>query len=395
MGKNTLDRHRTDCGCRICAKRRGEGGAATPRELPPGIFERGGSYWVQYTNQGKRHREKAGTLKQAERLLATRRADALRGKLDERTIGKPARPVTLAEAIEAYMEESRARKDSWKTDEHHARVWLRELGDRDLRDISAADVERWRRRRAASPTRQGDAPAAASLRLAIVFLSGVFSMAIRDGKATENPCKQVKHPKLNNARIRYLRDEEQEAERLEAAFAAFSRPTWRSRWHDVQIARHTGLRRSEQLELRWERIDLVRRVIRVPKSKHGEARYIEINDVVLDILQTMPSRLKSAWVYPGSSSDGHAGESIFRKPFEAAVERAGLDDFTWHDLRHDFASRLVMSGVDLYTVQQLMGHKTIAMTQRYAHLSPTHRLAAVNRLVNAPEAESRSARTNF
>ncbi|MHB2021111.1 MAG: hypothetical protein ACYCW6_29605 [Candidatus Xenobia bacterium] len=122
MGKNTLDRHRTDCGCRICVKRRGEGGAATPRELPPGIFERGGSDWVQYTNQGKRHREKAGTLKQAERLLATRKADALRGKLDERTIGKPARPVTLAEAIEAYMEESRARKDSWKTDEHHARV---------------------------------------------------------------------------------------------------------------------------------------------------------------------------------------------------------------------------------------------------------------------------------
>ncbi|MHB2021112.1 MAG: tyrosine-type recombinase/integrase [Candidatus Xenobia bacterium] len=58
-------------------------------------------------------------------------------------------------------------------------------------------------------------------------------------------------------------------------------------------------------------------------------------------------------------------------------------DFTWHDLRHDFASRLVMSGVDLYTVQQLMGHKTIAMTQRYAHLSPTHRLAAVNCLAQA------------
>ena len=66
--------------------------------------------------------------------------------------------------------------------------------------------------------------------------------------------------------------------------------------------------------------------------------------------------------------------------FDQAVTDANLADFTWHCLRHTFASRLVMAGVDLRTVQELMGHKTIQMTVRYAHLAPQHRLAAVQRL---------------
>lgn len=68
--------------------------------------------------------------------------------------------------------------------------------------------------------------------------------------------------------------------------------------------------------------------------------------------------------------------------FEKAVREAGVANFTWHDLRHTFASRLVMMGVDLRTVQELMGHKTMAMTCRYSHLSPEHTQAAVDRLQN-------------
>ena len=73
-------------------------------------------------------------------------------------------------------------------------------------------------------------------------------------------------------------------------------------------------------------------------------------------------------------------KNFTRRNFVPAIERAKITDFHWHDLRHSFASRLVMAGVDLPTVQELMGHKTIQMTQRYAHLSPAHRLAAVQRL---------------
>jgi len=85
-------------------------------------------------------------------------------------------------------------------------------------------------------------------------------------------------------------------------------------------------------------------------------------------------------------SQNNASGRIFRvqKPrwFEDAVKEAHITDFRWHDLRHTFASRLVMAGVDLRTVQELMGHKSIQMTCRYAHLAPTHQLAAVERLAD-------------
>jgi integrase len=80
--------------------------------------------------------------------------------------------------------------------------------------------------------------------------------------------------------------------------------------------------------------------------------------------------------------EGEAPLRANRHWFQAAVDEAGIRDFRWHDLRHTFASRLAMAGVDLRTIQELMGHKTIQMTCRYAHLTPSHQLAAVERLVS-------------
>ena len=86
----------------------------------------------------------------------------------------------------------------------------------------------------------------------------------------------------------------------------------------------------------------------------------------------------SPWVYPDKTGANHVNQySTCRRVFETAVSKARLGDMVWHDLRHTFASRLVMSGVDLLTVSRLMGHKTTAMTQRYAHLAPDHLHAAV------------------
>ena len=87
------------------------------------------------------------------------------------------------------------------------------------------------------------------------------------------------------------------------------------------------------------------------------------------------------------------GASTPRRWFDSAVKIAGLENFTWHCLRHTFASRLVMAGVDIRTVQELMGHKTIAMTVRYAHLAPKHTLSAVERL-DAPQAASTDTTTD-
>ena len=106
-----------------------------------------------------------------------------------------------------------------------------------------------------------------------------------------------------------------------------------------------------------------------------------MNATVKALLAALPSRLKSEWVLPSSTGTTPINScNVMHRHFVPALEAAKVVDFHWHDLRHTFASRLVMAGVPLFTVQKLMGHTTLAMTQRYAHLAPGHLREAVSNL---------------
>ena len=117
-----------------------------------------------------------------------------------------------------------------------------------------------------------------------------------------------------------------------------------------------------------------------------------MNDATRDILRSLPSRLKSDWVFPCQSDRTPLDAKNFvSRVFLPALEKAGVAGLHWHDLRHTFASRLVMAGVDLRTVQELMGHHSYEMTLRYAHLAPAHTLEAVQRLCRVVGAASGDA----
>src|SRR5439155_25425729 len=143
-------------------------------------------------------------------------------------------------------------------------------------------------------------------------------------------------------------------------------------------------------DLRWEHVDFANKILTVPRSKSGKARRVPMNDVVCEVLRSLPSRLKSAWVFPsGNGTTPLDPKNFVRRVFVPALQRARIQNFHWHDLRHTFASRLVMAGVDLRTVQTLMGHESIEMTIRYSHLTPEHQQDAVQRLVR-PQSGTRS-----
>jgi len=159
----------------------------------------------------------------------------------------------------------------------------------------------------------------------------------------------------------------------------------------VIAALHTGLRASELLSLTWDEVDFHRcaLTVRAAYAKNGESRSVPMNKVLTEVLQGVRmAALGSESVFCNVRGKPYRS---FRTAFERAVQKAGLEDFTFHDLRHTFASRLVMRGVDLPTVKELLGHKTIAMTLRYTHLSSDHKQRAVSML----EPVSEQSPSNF
>lgn len=181
---------------------------------------------------------------------------------------------------------------------------------------------------------------------------------------------KLKNLTLDNEIVRYLSEDEET--RLMAAL-----DTSRSRnlRELVVLAINTGMRFGEMNDLTWDRVDLLNRTIWLPgkATKNKKGRHIPLNDIALEALKSIPERLDGGRVFRNGRMNSD--------PFRFALKRARIKNFRFHDLRHTFASRLVMAGIDLYRVSQLLGHSNVTMTQRYAHLAPSAGREAVDVLV--------------
>jgi integrase len=138
------------------------------------------------------------------------------------------------------------------------------------------------------------------------------------------------------------------------------------------------MRKGGILSLTWDRVDLKNRIILLDKTKNGERREIPVNNILYITLSELTRRLDTKLVFV--NPDTLKPYYDLKKPFGRALAKSHIADFRFHDLRHTFASWLVMKGVDLTTVRDLMGHKDIKMTLRYAHLAKSHIRDAVNML---------------
>ena len=183
--------------------------------------------------------------------------------------------------------------------------------------------------------------------------------------------RKVKQLKGENKRLRYLSEEE--AERLISHCEPYLKPV-------VITALNTGMRKSEILHLTWDRVDLKNRLILLDKTKNGERREVPINNTLFQTLSGITRHIKCDYMF--YNPDTLKPYYDLKKSFGKALKKAHILDFRFHDLRHTFASRLVMKGVDLTTVKELLGHKSITMTLRYSHLASAHIQNAVKALDN-------------
>jgi integrase len=150
------------------------------------------------------------------------------------------------------------------------------------------------------------------------------------------------------------------------------------------LAMNTGLRRGELFGLRWPDVSIARAqlTVRAGTSKSNKARHVDLNKDALEVLERLDKvRHITGFVFVNAETDEPF--TTLKKSWATLAARAQLEDFTFHDLRHDFASRLVQAGVDLYQVRDLLGHSSIVLTERYAHLAPHQKRAAVKLLESA------------
>jgi len=332
------------------------------------VFKKGKDWWIDFYHQGNRIRRKVGPSKRvAEMALAD--VQVKKAKKEFLGVCEP-KKILFRDFGKEYLEYSKANKakSSYERDvttvkKHLVTLW----GDVQLSRITTKMIEDYKLMRIGCVV-------ASTVTRELYTLKNMFKKAVEWGYLKENSAAPVKKLKSGTPYVRYLSREEMNF-LLESCGKA-DNPLL---YPFVLTALNSGMRLGEITALEWKDIDFKRRILRVDNkedhhTKNYQVRTIPMNDLLLGALRRIPRRLDSPYVFQRKSGEKF---NKMRTGFENAIKRAGLTHLRFHDLRHTFASHLVMGGVDIRTVQELLGHKDIRMTMRYSHLSPDHMRSAV------------------
>ncbi|HEX2858868.1 MAG TPA: site-specific integrase [Alphaproteobacteria bacterium] len=294
---------------------------------------------------------------------ATRTEAALKEGRYFKTI--ESRKHTLNQLIDKYLRDVLPHRHSdHEKIKTHLAWWKGQLGYFLLADITPARLVEERDRLAREPSARGDAKAAATVVRYMASLSHVFTLAVKDwGWMDDNPMLKVRKPMLPRGRIRFLNADERKV--LLEKCRASENPYL---YTVVILALSTGARYSEIMELRWPQVDLAKGTVTLTKTKNKEWRVLHLHGHALELLHALRKvpRIDTPFVFP--RADGKAPQEI-RKHWEKALKVSKIEDFRFHDLRHTAASYLLEDGATLVQLSEILGHKTLQMVKRYAHLS--------------------------
>ena len=341
-----------------------------------GIFQKvidSGEWWVRYADtMGRIRREKAGTWASARDLYIKRKAEVLQGrklpeKLRQRLLGFR----EIADDAVAYIKQEYARPADDVARVEVVKEWF---GGRAAESITREEV------RAALNSATEEKKWSLSTRHHYQnVLSLIYRLALEHDppKVEKSPVTGIRRKKENNERVRFLTLAEEG--RLRQTLR--SKPEWAEHLPEVDLAMHTGLRRTNMyVDLVWENVDLKARVAKIPRTKNDDAMYFPLNEDAMRALMVFRGRGDGT----GRVVRNAAGETLNVNAhwFVGAIRQAKIPNFRWHDLRHTYASRLRQNGVPLGNIAELLGHKGLKMTRRYAHLAMSDLHEAVSRIQN-------------
>lgn len=337
-----------------------------------GVFKKGAEWWIDYYVDGRRERRCIGpSHKAAMEALKARKGEIARG---EYKIGNDGRGTVFDELVKQYLEWSQVNKRSHERDVTSTKALLGTCEEgralfagKRLVHVTPGLIERYKTLRVKKVSR-------ASVNRELSCLRHMFTKAIEWGLTGESAFPKAKLFKEEPRELRTLSPDEEKL--LLGCVADYVEPI-------VITALHTGMRKREILDLTWDRVDLDNRRIVLVHTKSGKKRGVPINQTLTATLEELKLLSRSRYVFPDENGKPYGD---IKKGFAAAVRRARISHIRFHDLRHTFASRLLMANVPLITVSRILGHASIKITaDLYGHLTEEHQLEAVEKLDMVPD----------
>ncbi|MDH3392467.1 MAG: site-specific integrase [Desulfobulbaceae bacterium] len=270
---------------------------------------------------------------------------------------KEAENTILAEALDRYSREITVEKKGKDMELYRIKTWKKHpLAERSLSSLRGSDFASYRDERLKAG-RAGN-----TIRLELAIISHLFTIARKEWgmESLANPIQAIRLPKVSKARDRRLVGDEEE--RL---FKACEQSRSKGLKDAVLLAIETAMRQAELLGIEWQHVNLQRRFIHLPETKNGTSRDVPLSPKAIEILERRgkvrkidDDRVFSEWKSPNN----------FKHTWSRAVKRAELEDFRFHDLRHEATSRFFEKGLRIEMVRAITGHKTLQMLMRYTHL---------------------------
>jgi integrase len=324
-----------------------------------GLYKRKNTqfYWMSYKVNGKRFYESTGTTnkKLAERIYAKVVLDVQEG----RWFRIEAQRRTFEELRERYMTDYSIPNKAPRTVEKDLNTFKplsRFFSGFTLAEITPQAVSDYKRHRRSQGKKVG------TVAKELELLRASLNVAMREWEWIDvNPFLRVRIEQPKSQSYRWLTGDEEEALLSEC-------PEWVKRI--VTIALNTGMRQDEILSLKWRDVDLGRQLLTVVKAKNYHQRTIPLNQSVLEVFKATGKVRHISGLVFASQAGSKLLASNLRRAFNLSRDKSKIEHVRFHDLRHTFATRLVQRGIDLYVVKELLGHKSIKMTMRYAHHYP-------------------------
>lgn len=345
------------------------------------VFKKGNNKWYyRFQLNGKEYyRACKGAVdkKTALEYEAVVKAEIMRGNLG--ILDNKPKP-TLKYAIKLYLEYSEINKKTYCCDIHSTDIFLEYFGNVNLEDITPAKIEDFKR-----DVKKDRNIKNATVNRYLQALSKMLNIAVANDLLNKNPMWSVKKLKENNYKTRVLSLEEEKRlfAEIERGYDVVGRERKPKTIYPyihlkpiIECALQTGMRRGEIFNLKWSNIDFEYNFIELLETKSGKSRKIPISSKMMQVLKNSKNDTEYVFI---NEETGMPYNDI-KRSFHSVLKKADIDDFRFHDFRHTAATRMLEKGADIRTVQEILGHSSVSVTERYTHTNAQNKKSAIELL---------------